>query len=88
MKSPNRTSPSISLETELKTLWGANAWPFTAAVQKPYASRSFTDAFDQLTQLFAVKASGVLAGELSLIGAQAAQHLARAHKELGRGERR
>jgi hydroxymethylglutaryl-CoA reductase (NADPH) len=29
-------------------------------------------------------AAGVLAGELSLIGAQAAQHLARAHQQLGR----
>jgi hydroxymethylglutaryl-CoA reductase (NADPH) len=28
---------------------------------------------------------GVLAGELSLIGAQGARHLARAHKDLGRG---
>lgn len=60
MKSPNRTS--VSLEVELKTLWGASAWPFTAAVQKPYASRSFSEAYDQLTQLFAVKASGVLSG--------------------------
>jgi hydroxymethylglutaryl-CoA reductase (NADPH) len=33
-------------------------------------------------------ASGVLAGELSLIGALAAQHLARAHQELGRGAKR
>ncbi len=32
--------------------------------------------------------AGVLAGELSLIGALAAQHLARAHQELGRGEKR
>ena len=31
--------------------------------------------------------AGVLAGELSLIGALAAQHLARAHQELGRGAR-
>src|SRR5512136_886752 len=29
--------------------------------------------------------AGVLAGELSLLGALAAQHLARAHKQLGRG---
>jgi hydroxymethylglutaryl-CoA reductase (NADPH) len=29
--------------------------------------------------------SAVLAGELSLIGALAAQHLARAHQQLGRG---
>ena len=62
MKSPSRTTPSISLEAELKTLWGASAWPFTAAVQKPFASRSFSEAYDQLTQMFAVKASGVLSG--------------------------
>ena len=62
MKSLNRTNPALSLEAELKALWGAGAWPFTAAVQKPYASRSFTEAYDQLVQLFAVKASGVLSG--------------------------
>ena len=33
-----------------------------------------------------IVAGGVLAGELSLIGAQAAHHLARAHKDLGRGK--
>ena len=33
-------------------------------------------------------ACGVLAGELSLLGALAAQHLARAHQELGRGVKR
>jgi type II secretory pathway predicted ATPase ExeA len=60
MKSPNKTS--VSLEAELKTLWGATGWPFASAIQKPYASRSFSDAYDQLTQLFAVKASGVLTG--------------------------
>jgi hydroxymethylglutaryl-CoA reductase (NADPH) len=32
-----------------------------------------------------ILAAGVLAGELSLMGALAAGHLARAHKELGRG---
>ncbi|MBN1166710.1 MAG: hydroxymethylglutaryl-CoA reductase (NADPH) [Methanospirillaceae archaeon] len=35
-------------------------------------------------KLAEIVATGVLAGELSLIGAQAAQHLARAHQELGR----
>jgi hydroxymethylglutaryl-CoA reductase (NADPH) len=35
-------------------------------------------------KLAEIIASGVLAGELSLLGAQAAQHLARAHKALGR----
>ena len=62
MKSPNRNTQPISLETELKTLWGATAWPFTPAVQKPYASTTFTETYDQLTQLLAVKASGVLSG--------------------------
>jgi hydroxymethylglutaryl-CoA reductase (NADPH) len=32
-----------------------------------------------------IVASGVLAGELSLLGALGAQHLARAHQQLGRG---
>ena len=32
-----------------------------------------------------IVAAGVLAGELSLLGALAAQHLARAHQEHGRG---
>ncbi|MBM4242043.1 MAG: hypothetical protein FJ150_10370, partial [Euryarchaeota archaeon] len=32
-----------------------------------------------------VVAATVLAGELSLLGALAAGHLARAHKDLGRG---
>ncbi len=32
-----------------------------------------------------IVAAGVLAGELSLLGALAAQHLARAHQQLGRG---
>ena len=32
-----------------------------------------------------IVAAGVLAGELSLLGALAAQHLARAHQDLGRG---
>ncbi|MBP1928699.1 hydroxymethylglutaryl-CoA reductase (NADPH) [Methanolinea mesophila] len=31
-----------------------------------------------------IVAAGVLAGEISLVGAQAAQHLARAHQQLGR----
>ncbi|GAB6285994.1 MAG: hydroxymethylglutaryl-CoA reductase (NADPH) [Methanoregula sp.] len=39
-------------------------------------------------KLAEIIATGVLAGELSLVGALAAQHLARAHKELGRGEKR
>jgi hydroxymethylglutaryl-CoA reductase (NADPH) len=33
-----------------------------------------------------IVATTVLAGELSLLGALSAQHLAKAHMELGRGE--
>ena len=33
-----------------------------------------------------IVASAVLAGEITLIGAQAAGHLARAHAQLGRGK--
>jgi len=36
-------------------------------------------------KLAEIIAAGVLAGELSLLGALAAQHLARAHQQLGRG---
>ncbi len=36
-------------------------------------------------RLAEIIAAGVLAGELSLLGALAAQHLARAHQQLGRG---
>lgn len=39
-------------------------------------------------KLAEIIAAGVLAGELSLLGALAAQHLARAHQELGRGVKR
>lgn len=62
MRNTNRTNPTISLETELKTLWGATSWPFTPAVQKPYSSKTYTDTYEQLIQLLAVKASGVLYG--------------------------
>ena len=39
---------------------------------------------DHAKKLAEIIAAGVLAGELSLLGAQAAQHLARAHQKLGR----
>lgn len=51
-----------SLNTELKSLWGATTWPFSASVHAPYESGSFTETLDQLWQLLSVKASGVLCG--------------------------
>jgi len=44
-----------------------------------------TPAGTNAKKLAEIIASGVLAGELSLLGALAAQHLARAHQQLGRG---
>ena len=46
---------------------------------------SGTPAGTNAKKLAEIIGAGVLAGELSLLGALAAQHLARAHKQLGRG---
>jgi type II secretory pathway predicted ATPase ExeA len=63
MKTSNEIqSDARVLKTELKALWGASAWPFSAGVKKPYGSESFTATLDELTQLLAVKASGLLCG--------------------------
>ncbi len=63
MKTSTKTdNPSRKLGVELKTLWGAMAWPFAAAVKTPYESKPFNDTLEQLTQLLAVKASGILCG--------------------------
>jgi len=63
MKTSNKNpQPTKSLNTELKSLWGATAWPFSAAVKTPYASQPFTQGLDQLSQLLSVTASGVLCG--------------------------
>lgn len=51
-----------NLETELKTLWGAAAWPFAPAVKAPYASRPHAETLEQLTHLLSVKTSGLLSG--------------------------
>lgn len=50
------------LETALKTLWGASAMPFAAAVTRPFAHRAFTEVTHRLEQLLAVRACGLLHG--------------------------
>jgi general secretion pathway protein A len=57
----NTPSP-IAWEVGLKTLWGARAMPFAAAVSQPYASTRYTQVSARLAQLAAVKAHGVLWG--------------------------
>lgn len=51
-----------SLNIELKSLWGATNWPFSAAVKSPCASQPFSENLEELIQLLSVKASGVLCG--------------------------
>jgi type II secretory pathway predicted ATPase ExeA len=50
------------LEVALKTLWGARALPFGAAVEKPYAAECFKQTRHRLEQLVAVRACGLLHG--------------------------
>ncbi len=50
------------LNVALKSLWGATAMPFGAAVPKPYAAQSFQQARHRLEQLVAVRACGLLHG--------------------------
>ena len=51
-----------SLARELKTLWGATHLPFGAAVSQAFASPSFTQLTQRLSQLVAVRACGMLYG--------------------------
>ena len=53
---------SPDLESAFKTLWGASQPPFSAAVSKPYASKSFTQFSRQHEQLVAVRACGLVHG--------------------------
>jgi len=56
------TSNPPDMETTLKTLWGASAWPFAAAVKQPAPSAAHEAALHRLEQCIAVKSSGVLHG--------------------------
>jgi len=50
------------LDSALKSLWGASQLPFGAAVEKPYASESFSQTRHRLEQLVAVRACGLVHG--------------------------
>jgi type II secretory pathway predicted ATPase ExeA len=62
------------LEAALKSLWGASQTPFGAAVDKPYASPSFSQMRYRLEQLVAVRASGLLHGPNGVGKTLLAQH--------------
>lgn len=55
-------TPKPDLEAALKTLWGASAWPFAAAVKEPCETAAHEDALRRLEQCIAVHSSGVLHG--------------------------
>ncbi len=62
------------LEAALKSLWGASQTPFGAAVNKPYASPSFSQMRHRLEQLVSVRASGLLHGPNGVGKTLLAQH--------------
>ena len=55
-------TPKADLEAALKTLWGASAWPFAAAVQEPCETTAHEETLRRLEQCIAVHSSGVLHG--------------------------
>ena len=64
MKPPEPSSepPVDLLESALKSLWGATAWPFRAATAEPLETATFLDTLRRLEQCVAVQSSGVLWG--------------------------
>ena len=55
-------NPKQDLEAALKTLWGASAWPFAAAVKEPCETAAHDETLGRLEQCIAVHSSGVLHG--------------------------
>ncbi len=59
----NTTSDkSIDMEGQLRSQWGASAWPFSAAVKEPLKSDAYTRTLRRLEQCMAVRACGILHG--------------------------
>jgi type II secretory pathway predicted ATPase ExeA len=62
MNNVNLSRATHDLAVSLKTLWGANAWPFGAASANLYEPAFWKKTFDGLEQLVSVKTSGILTG--------------------------
>ena len=59
----NTTSDkSIDMEAQLRSQWGASAWPFSAAVKEPLKSDAYTRTLRRLEQCMAVHTCGILHG--------------------------
>jgi len=50
------------MEAQLRSLWGASAWPFTAAVQDAMETEVYTRTLRRLEQCMAVRTCGILWG--------------------------
>ena len=53
---------NIDMEGQLRSQWGASAWPFSAAVKEPLQSDDYTRTLRRLEQCMAVRACGILHG--------------------------
>lgn len=53
---------NANMEKQLRTLWGASAWPFSPAVKEPLESESYSQTLLRLEQCMAVHACGILHG--------------------------
>lgn len=62
LSEPSSEPPVDLLESVLKSLWGATAWPFRAATAEPLETLTFLDTLRRLEQCVAVQSSGVLWG--------------------------
>jgi len=56
------SSQKIDMEGQLRSQWGASAWPFSAAVKEPLESDAYTRTLRRLEQCMAVHTCGILHG--------------------------
>lgn len=52
----------IDMDGQLRSQWGATAWPFSAAVKTPLESESYLRTLRRLEQCMAVRTCGILCG--------------------------
>jgi len=52
----------IDMEAQLRALWGASGWPFTAAVKEAMQTEVYTQTLRRLEQCMAVRTCGILWG--------------------------
>jgi type II secretory pathway predicted ATPase ExeA len=56
------TEKPIDMEAQLRSLWGATAWPFGAAVKDAMETEAYTRTLRRLEQCMAVRTCGILWG--------------------------